>query len=195
MLKWDAEHSERKAVSVATKKDSKPDEPPPRLARGPVRVSTFIGRLTRPALGARGLAGADILSQWSVIVGPELAALASPQSLKGDRPGRGTDGQGGTLTLRVASSGAATILQLKGPQIVERINRFFGYRAVARLQVVPGSSSGLTKPATKADPPLPSDVLSQIDDAVAAVGEPDLRAALARLGAAVRRRRLAESED
>ena len=179
---------------MTTRKDTKTEAIPERIARGPIRVSSLIGRLTRPALGARGLAGADILSQWSVIVGPELAALASPQSLKGDRPGRGSDGQGGTLTLRVASSGAATILQLKGPQIVERINRFFGYRAVARLQVVPGAPSGPAKVAAKADPPLPPEVLGQIDRKVAAVGQPELRSALARLGAAVRRRRQAESE-
>ncbi len=194
MLRWDAEHSEGKAIDVATKKDFTPDEPPPRIARGPIRVSSLIGRLTRPALGARGLAGADILSQWSVIVGPELAALATPQSLKGDRPGRSTEGQGGTLTLRVASSAAATILQLKGPQIVERVNRFFGYRAVARLQVVPGAPSGPTKPAPKADPPLSPDALVEIERTVATIGEPELKAALARLGAAVRRRRQAESE-
>lgn len=170
------------------------DDGSARLARGPVRVSALIGRLTRPALGARGLAGADILAQWPAIVGPELAALASPQHLKGDRPGRASGGDGGILTLRVASSAAATILQLKGPQIVERVNRFFGYRAVARLQVVPGTSSVPAKPVAKADPPLPPDVLGDIDRRVAGVGVPDLRSALARLGAAVRRRTRTESE-
>jgi hypothetical protein len=86
-------------------------------------------------------------------------------------------------------------LQLKGPQIVERINRFFGYRAVGRLQVAPGAPTGPTRPTRKADPPLSPDVLGQIDRKVATVGEPELRAALARLGAAVRRRRQAESGE
>jgi hypothetical protein len=150
-------------------------------------VATLIGRLTRPALGSRGLAGVDLIAQWATIVGPELAVLATPQNLKGDRPGKDT-GQGGTLQLRVASSAAAMILQLKGPQIVERVNRYFGYRAVARLQAIPGGTSKPIPTRPAEDAPLPPEVRGEIDRTVAKVAEPDLRQALARLGAAVRRR-------
>ena len=56
------------------------------------------------------------------------------------------------------------------------------------------ATSKQTKPAVKADPPLSPDALVEIERTVARVGEPELRSALARLGAAVRRRRQAESE-
>jgi hypothetical protein len=155
-----------------------------RLARGPVAVATLVRRLTKPALGARGLAGADLLAHWPAIVGPELAALATPQALKRAHGG-GSDG--GTLALRVASPAAATVLQLKGPQIVERINRYFGYRAVARLQPVPGGSLAPRAAAVAVPQADPAEVAA-VAETVAGIADPDLKAALIRLGAAVRRR-------
>jgi hypothetical protein len=169
--------------------DSAAKNPPaaeaPRLARGPVSVSSLIGRLTRNALGARGMAGADLLAQWSAIVGPELATLATPSTLKRERGQQ--SGDGATLVLRVASGAAATVLQLKGPQVVERVNRFFGYRAVARLQVVAGAPLKKAAPKATTESPSPK-TLQEIERSLAHVQNPDLRTALARLGAAVRRR-------
>jgi hypothetical protein len=146
-------------------------------------VGSLIGRLTKPALGARGLAGADICAHWPEIVGPELSALAVPIGLKRER------GNMGVLQMRVASSAAATLLQLKGPQIVDRVNRYFGYAAVARLQVAPGPMP--RPPVAAADPPpLSAEAAGEIEQMLAPVPPGELRTALARLGAAVRRRSL-----
>ncbi len=163
----------------------KPDEEPPRIARGPIGIANLVGRITKPALGSRGLAGAELIGQWSNIVGPELAQLATPASLKRER---GNADAGGTLLLRVSSSAAATVLQLKGPQIVERVNRFFGYPAVAKLQVVPGQGPKLAA-ARQAEPILSPESLQEIARNVSDVQDTEIRDALARLGAAVRRRR------
>ena len=74
-----------------------------------------------------------------------------------------------------------------GPQIVERVNRFFGYPAVVRLQVVAGPAPKL-EPARAAEPILSPESLQEVERNVADVSNPELRSALARLGAAVRRR-------
>jgi hypothetical protein len=145
----------------------------------------LINRLTRPVLGNRGFAGIDILAHWSAIVGPDLAALAAPLSMKYERGGQR---HGATLLVRVSSGAAATLLQFKSPQVIERVNRYFGYHAVAKLQITLGV---LPKPQRTAEPelaPLSPEAVAAIDQAVAGVGSPALRLALAQLGANVRRR-------
>lgn len=155
------------------------------MAVGPVAISGLINRLTRPVLGNRGFANVDILTHWSAIVGPDLAALACPLSMKYER---GNQRQGATLMVRVASGAAATLLQFKSPQVIERVNRYFGYHAVAKLQLTLGVLPKLQKTAEAEQAPLSPEALAAIDQAVAGVGSPAVRLALAQLGANVRRR-------
>jgi len=168
--------------SASSRKANHESGEAPRLARGPVGVNSLIGRLTRPVLGQRGFADADVITHWPTIVGTDLAAMAYPLSLKYTR---GAQRSGATLLIRVASGAAATMLQLKAPQIMERVNHYFGYRAVAHVQV----SIGPMPSAAKARQPstvLPvADVREAIEHAVAGVGSDGLRHALSRLGAAV----------
>jgi len=114
---------------------SKPAAPPPaRIARGPIRIAGLAARAARPALGKRGFAAAEILTHWPSIVGPELAAFACPIEIKFPR-GKNA---GAVLHLRIASGAAATLLQMKTPTILARVNGFMGYGAVASVQVAQG---------------------------------------------------------
>lgn len=107
---------------------------PPRIARGPITIAALSARAAKPALGKRGFAAAEILTHWPSIVGPELAAFACPIEIKFPR-GRNA---GATLHLRIASGAAATLLHLKTPTILARVNGFLGYGAVTALQVAQG---------------------------------------------------------
>jgi hypothetical protein len=161
------------------------------LAQGFVGVASLVNRLTRPVLGNRGFAGADVVAHWSTIVGPELAVMACPLSMKFDRHNR----HGATLMVRVASGAAATLLQFKTPQIIARINRFLGYQAVAKLSVTLGA---LPKPAAAADngpPPASPQETAAVAERVANVPSPALRLALSQLGLAVRRRSAVGTEE
>jgi hypothetical protein len=159
------------------------------MAHGPVTVSSLINRLTRPVLGSRGFAGADIIGHWKTIVGPELAAMACPLSLKYERSNQRPGKQfGASLVVRVTSGAAATLLQFKTPQIVDRVNRYFGYQAIAKLQITLGALPKTSRATETAPPPLSPDATAAIERAVADVGSPALRLALAQLGANVRRR-------
>jgi hypothetical protein len=184
-------------VSYVSKKARPPTQaatpvaPPPRLARGLVDVGSLIGRLTRPVLGNRGFAGADVIAHWPTIVGADLAALACPLSLKYERS---SQRHGATLMVRVASGAAATLLQFKGPQVIERVNRYFGYQAVAKLQISLGALPKAAKAPRHDQPALPPESRAEIDQAVAGVGSPALRSALGQLGVALRRRTAAADE-
>lgn len=134
--------------------------PPPRLAKGMVRLSNFSVRAAKPALGKRGFAAAEILTHWETIVGPDLAAFACPLEIKFPR-GKNA---GATLHLRIASGAAATLLHMKTPTILARVNGFLGYGAVSALQVAQGPlPRARAKPAPVNITPAPT----TLDDALA----------------------------
>jgi hypothetical protein len=76
------------------------------------------------------------------------------------------------------------MMQHVAPTIIERVNRFFGYAAVARLAIRPEAASAPPPPARVAPPSLK---LAPIDlgDSLRTVGDPELRACLASLAGAL----------
>ena len=132
--------------------------------------------MLQPAARRRGLAEAKLLTDWPTIVGPTLATRSHPIRLS-----QRSDGPGGTLVLHVAGV-AALELQHSEPQIVERINGFFGYAAVGRLRLI---QAPLPRTDARAPPPSRSvsdDEAIEIAEAVRDVRDPGLRAALHGLG-------------
>lgn len=154
------------SAKSASAKAATSDSAPPRLARGPVAVGTLSARAARPALGKRGFAAAEILTHWPSIVGTDLAAFACPLELRFPK-GRNA---GATLHLRVASGAAATLLHLKAPAILARVNGFLGYEAVTQVQAAQGPlpPRGRTpETAVPVDPPATlEDALGRLRAAV-----------------------------
>ncbi len=106
-------------------------------------VGSFVPRLTQKAMQKFGFSTAALLTDWPSIVGAELARHTTPQRLKWprmpDTQGETSVEQGGrpgaTLHLQVDAIRALDV-QYKTRQIIERINSYFGYRAVAELRIV-----------------------------------------------------------
>ena len=139
--------------------------------------------MLEPAARRRGLAEAKLLTDWPTVVGPLLAARCHPIRLSPR-----SDSPGGVLVLHVAGA-AALELQHSEPQILERINGYFGYGAVGRLRLIQAPL-----PRRKAIPlPTESRDLSDAEEieiaaAVRDIREPDLRAALCELGRTLKAR-------
>lgn len=164
-----------------------------RRSTGPRALGASVARLTRPAIRRRGLAEAGIVVDWPRIVGPELAAASCPERLTGARRGGDRDAadgdgaEGGVLHLRVVGA-LATELQHLEPIIVERVNGFFGYRAVARLRIIQGELPPRDQPSRRMPPHDDPEVSAAVDTALVGVTDESLRAALADLGRAVARK-------
>tara|TARA_R110000868_G_scaffold1844_2_gene14546 strand:- start:6930 stop:7469 length:540 start_codon:yes stop_codon:yes gene_type:complete len=172
-------------VKTPTRKRKPPKatehDPSRRRARGLLTVGTSLPHLAAPALRKRGFAQARLITEWPSIVGEALARETVPQKLVFQR-GSKTDA---ILHLRVAS-GYALELQHIAPQIIARINGFFGFRAVADLRYAQGPIPPQRRPR-RVTPPR----LSDVDEAalrrtVGDMGDSDLQQALLRLGRAVR---------
>lgn len=149
--------------------------------RGPSALGAAIARLTKPLFAKRGLADGAIVAEWSAIVGPALAEASAPEKIVYPS-GRSTEG---TLHLRIASGGLAVELQHLQPLLLERINSYFGYRAVARLKLIQGP---VPKPLARArETPRALDPAEEeaLARSLAGIGDADLRARLQALGRAI----------
>jgi hypothetical protein len=141
------------------------------------RLPELLGRLLGPAARRRGLAEARLLTDWPLVIGPQLGARCQPVRLTGAQ-----GGPGGVLTIHVGGASALE-LQHSAPQLLERINGFFGYPAVARLRLIQAPPA---RPVKRRGPrpvrALAAAELAELAALVEPVGPPDLRAALAGLG-------------
>jgi hypothetical protein len=161
------------------------DPAKPTRGGGPKALADSLRKVTRQALGQRSLAEQSLILDWPSIAGGDVAMMCTPQGLSFQHRDRRMDG---TLTLKV-QSGQATRLQHLEPQLIERINGYLGYRAIARLRLLHGAASasaaGDAQPEApaKAAAPHPSPDEAQTSEPIA---DPALRAALARLGRAVK---------
>ena len=85
--------------------------------------------------------------------------------------------------LRVEGPAAIEILHL-AQAICERVNRFLGWRAVERITL---RQAPLRRPAPSPAPAADPAAAARIAATMPEIADDDLRAALARLGAAVKR--------
>jgi len=169
-----------------TRRRHRPADATERRGGGLRRLPDTLARLLDREARRRGLVDARLLTDWPAIVGPALADRAQPVRL-----GRGEGG--GVLHLRVGGS-AALELQHAAPQLIERINDHFGYPAVAQLRFLHGPLVRPARPPPRPEVDPGAEALRALEQRVAAVADPALRDALARLGEAVLRRPPAEDE-
>ncbi len=175
--------TEKPPAKTPGSKGRKP-EPAPRRA-GLRALAVSLPRVTKRLFGKRGFAEGGLAADWPGIVGAELASRCRPGKLAF---ARATERREGTLTLRVEAP-FATEVQHLAPQIMERINGYFGYRAVARLrlkQVAYNPQPATLGPATQAAKPEPApEITPELAARLESVEDPELRAALGRLGRAL----------
>ncbi len=151
-----------------------------RRRHGLLAVGALLPAVAGKALGKRGLAEGRLVSDWPALVGADIARHTAPERLA-FAPGRREDG-----TLHLVVDGPwAVELQHLAPQVVERINGFFGYRAVARLKMRRG-----VLPKAPSAPPVrrkpDATEMARIGRETEAVADKGLRQALADFGAALK---------
>jgi hypothetical protein len=162
------DHETASVTRASAERERRPD-----LRQGGMRAAgVAASRVAAPIVARRG--GGVLFrlkAEWTVVVGAELAAATWPEAL----------GRDGALKLRVRSS-VALDLQHRAPLVIERVNRYFGRDAVARLVLVQGPLPLAAPPAAAAPTPLAPEEASALDLRLGDISDPELRAALARLG-------------
>ena len=154
----------------------------------PRPLSELLGATLSDALKSQGFASAEILARWGDIVGPEIAAHSEPIKIGWPRASSAGDDEPvepATLVLRVEGPAAVEIQHLSAV-ILERINRFFGWQAIGRIALRQAPLRRRQRP--KAPPPADPQIVAAIAAGMPALTNEDLRQALARLGAAIKRK-------
>jgi hypothetical protein len=157
-------------------------------ASGARAIGAYVARMLDPVARARGFATTVLLSEWPAVVGEELARFTAPDKVVWPR--RTEDGEGSSNQSAWRVDGAILVLKVDGPraielqhraeQILERVNTYFGYRAIAQLRF-------LQAPVARAEsrPAIPAQA-DEVELPDTALADKGLVQALKRLGAGVR---------
>ena len=143
-----------------------------------------IGDLTpeigRTAFRRFGFVQSSVVTRWPEIVGPTHALVCSPEAIRFP-PGEKSEG----ILQLVVKPAHAPLIQQVIPEIIERVNRFFGYNAVARAKIRQGA---VTPPKTD-EPPKPPPSLKaipmELGDSLRDIGDPELRVVLESLARSI----------
>lgn len=159
---------------------------PPRRAstKGFTRTASLLTGRIRAASESRGFAQSRLLTQWSEIAGPDVAAISRPVEVT---YGRG--GMGATLTL-LTTGAQAPMLEMQKEQLRAKVNAVYGYNAIARVRITQTAATGFEEGKVAFDPAPPAQGATPVDPAIrrqaaqtaSPVQDAGLRDALALLG-------------
>jgi hypothetical protein len=135
-------------------------------------AGSFVPKLTAKVFEKYGFHSAEIMTSWARVAGADIAAISAPERLKWPRGAGHLDGDRGDqtqnsaamLVLRVDPAHALDV-EYRSGEIVDRINRYFGYRAVQGLKIlqVPlqDSPASAFVPMTRVSaPPAPAELVA-----------------------------------
>ena len=158
--------------------------PVTRYRKAARRVSALVEADVRRLGETRGFAQARLLTHWPEIAGPDVAAICRPVKV-----GFARGGLGAVLTL-LTTGPHAPMLQMRLPQLRDRVNACYGYAAIGRIDITQTAAQGFAEgaprfasrpsaPAPEADPAT----LARARESAEGVGDAGLRGALERLAA------------
>src|ERR1700676_4276760 len=147
-------------------------------------LSVLLSDVFSDAYARQGFAARELVTRWSEIAGPEVAAHSEPLKIQWPRPVEGQPQEPATLVLRVEGPMALEIQQASDA-ILQRVNRFFGWSAVGRLALRQAPLSRRDRPKASRAPDARA--VAKVAETLSAVEDEQLRAALARLGASLQR--------
>src|SRR4030081_1781472 len=147
-------------------------------------LSVLLSDVFSDAYAKQGFAARELVTRWAEIAGPEVAAHSEPLKIQWPRPVEGQQQEPATLVLRVEGPMALEI-QHASDVILQRVNRFFGWSAVGRLALRQAPPSRPGPPQKSPAPEAPG--VAKVAETLSSIEDEELRAALARLGASIKR--------
>ncbi|MES2338953.1 MAG: DciA family protein [Pseudomonadota bacterium] len=153
-----------------------PTRDEPVRANRPRPVSELLPDIGRAAFRKFGFVQSSVVTRWAEIVGERYARVSAPESIRFPHGERAN----GVMTLTVQGA-HATMIQHIAPEVIERVNRFFGYGAVAKLVIRQGD----VKREVRRAPPAVRPVSHELGESLRTIADPELKAVLASLAAGV----------
>jgi len=136
-------------------------------------IADLMPEIGRTAFRRFGFVQSSVVTRWTEIVGPRHAKVCAPESIRFP-PGEKNDG----ILQLVVVPAHAPIIQHVVPEIIERVNRFFGYNAVARVKIRQGEVKPPPEREARTAPPSLKPVPVELGESLRDIGDPELRAVL-----------------
>ena len=136
-------------------------------------ISDLVPQIGRTAFRRFGFVQSSVVSRWPEIVGEAHARVCAPESIRFP-PGEKSEG----ILQLVVLPAHAPLIQHVIPEIVERVNRFFGYKAVARVKMRQGAVQATAHSERPKSPPSLKPIPMELGDSLRDIGDPELRAVL-----------------
>ena len=160
------------------RKEGKPYERP---RGGPARaVADLVPQIGRAAFRRYGFVQSSVVMRWPEIVGARHAEVCAPESIRFP-PGEKSEG----ILELVVLPAHAPLIQHVIPEIITRVNRFFGYNAVARVKMRQGQVKPQNALEKTAEPLSLKPIPMELGDSLRDIGDPELRAVLESLAHSV----------
>jgi hypothetical protein len=162
------------------------NKPGPHTAKSHIAkpLADLLGATLNDAFARQGFANRELVLRWAEIMGTDIAAHCEPIKIAWPKPVGDAPPDPATLHLRVSGPMALEI-QHASDVIVARINRFLGWPAIGRLALRQAPLRRRERPAAPLGPDVAA--VAQVAATLGEVADADLRAALARLGAVVKK--------
>jgi hypothetical protein len=151
--------------------------PEPERSNRSRQVAELLPSVGGAAFRRFGFVQSSIVTRWPEIVGERLAKVSAPESIRFPHGKK----QDGVLTLTVRGAHAAMMSHIT-PEIMERVNRFFGYAAVARVTIRQGD---VAPRAERRAPPSIKAVPAELGASLKTIADPELKAVLEALAAGI----------
>ena len=141
---------------------------------GPAKpVAELVPQIGRAAFRRFGFVQSSVVTRWPEIVGKTHARVCSPESIRFP-PGEKSDG----ILQLVVLPAHAPLIQHVIPEIIERVNRFFGYSAVTKVKMRQGPVQGARAEEKRSAPVSLKPIPMELGDSLRDIGDPELRTVL-----------------
>ncbi len=159
-------------------RDAKPAKPNQRRYERPRGgaarpIAELMPEVGRTAFRRFGFVQSSVVTRWPEIVGERHARVCMPEAIR-FAPGEKSDG---ILQLLVVPAHAPMISHVI-PEIIERVNRFFGYNAVSRVKLRQGAVKPPPAKERPTAPPSLRPIPFELGESLRDIGDPELRTVL-----------------
>lgn len=136
-------------------------------------VGELMPEIGRTAFRRFGFVQSSVVTRWPEIVGERHARVCQPEAIR-FRPGEKSEG----LLQLVVMPAHAPLISHVIPEIIDRVNRFFGYRAVSQVKLRQGTVKAPPSQGPGTAPPSLRPIPLELGESLRDIGDPELRTVL-----------------
>lgn len=148
-------------------------------------MGALASKVLDPVMRKRAGINLDLIAHWPEIVGEDRARLSRPREVKWSKQASAEDAYVAATLFVTCAPAVALIVQHDTDAIRSKVNAFFGFEAVGRVVVEQGQVDLASTPKPQDKSAAQAAPSEHIKRQLERVEDPDLKAALTKMGRGV----------